>query len=171
MPRLRVISRVISGGQTGSDRGALDAAIASNIDHGGHCPAGRRAEDGEIPECYQLVETESKDYPPRTALNIKEADATLILSKNSLFDRGTGLTLKLVKDMNKPYVKLNIGTALDSKLADTLCDWLIKLRGIKKRDLIINVAGPRESRLPGLQATVKEFLTNVFKSLEERYEK
>lgn len=73
------IEKVISGGQTGADRAALDAAIAAGIPHGGWCPRGRLAEDGRISSRYQLRETLSNGYPERTRLNVECADATLIL--------------------------------------------------------------------------------------------
>ena len=72
--------RIISGGQTGVDRGALEAAIALGIPHGGWCPLGRSAEDGVIPARYQLQETDSPQYAVRTEWNVRDADGTLILS-------------------------------------------------------------------------------------------
>ncbi len=67
------LKKIISGGQTGVDRGALDAAIALGMEHGGWCPQGRQAEDGRIPDCYRLEETDSPDYPVRTERNVLEA--------------------------------------------------------------------------------------------------
>ncbi len=80
--------KIISGGQTGVDRGALDAAIGLGIAHGGYCPLGRLAEDGRIPDCYELDQTDSSDYRVRTERNVLEADATLILCRG-LTKRGT----------------------------------------------------------------------------------
>ena len=71
--------KIISGGQTGVDRGALDAAIELEIPHGGWCPQGRTAEDGRISDRYELRETDSPDYPVRTERNVLDSDATLNL--------------------------------------------------------------------------------------------
>ena len=76
-----MIARVVSGGQRGVDRAALDVAIELSIPHGGWCPAGRRAEDGRIPDHFQLQETPSRDYPQRTRWNVRDSDGTLILTR------------------------------------------------------------------------------------------
>jgi len=87
---------IISGGQTGVDRGALDAAARLGIAHGGWCPRGRRAEDGEIPERYRLRETPSRRYAQRTAWNVRDSDATLVLIEGDLAG-GTALTVRLAR--------------------------------------------------------------------------
>ena len=74
------IERIISGGQIGVDRAALDWAIAHNIQHGGWCPTGRRAEDGIIPERYRLREAPGRNYQQRTKWNVRDSDATLIVT-------------------------------------------------------------------------------------------
>ncbi|MEE3218652.1 MAG: putative molybdenum carrier protein, partial [Planctomycetota bacterium] len=79
-----LIQKLISGGQTGVDRGALDVAIQLNIPHGGWCPRDRRAADGQIPRQYQLTETELVDYKERTERNVIDSDATLILVRGPL---------------------------------------------------------------------------------------
>jgi hypothetical protein len=76
------IQRILSGGQTGVDRAALDFAIARQIPHGGWCPAGRRAADGVLDARYQLMETESSGYRQRTKRNVLDADATLIIYRD-----------------------------------------------------------------------------------------
>lgn len=152
------ILRIISGGQTGADRGALDAAIRLGIPHGGACPKGRLAEDGVIPERYALSETDSDKYPPRTALNVKQSDATLVLSHDGIFDRGTALTLKLIEQMGKPYVKMSLKEGLDQQQLNNLAAWLDKLATRLGHPITVNVAGPRESRVPGLQEHVCDFL-------------
>jgi hypothetical protein len=80
--------KIISGGQTGVDRAALDAAIEVGIAHGGWCPLGRLAEDGRIPDCYQLCETDSPEYAVRTERNVAESDATLILFRARISGKG-----------------------------------------------------------------------------------
>ncbi|MFN9985084.1 MAG: putative molybdenum carrier protein, partial [Pirellula sp.] len=97
----RQLEKIISGGQTGVDRAALDAAIELGIPHGGWCPRGRRAEDGAIPTRYQLKEIEGIDYSERTRRNILESDATLILTSGPL-QGGTLLTFNLCNKLGRP---------------------------------------------------------------------
>jgi hypothetical protein len=76
-----MIEKIISGGQTGADRAALDVAIKFNIPHGGWIPKGRKAEDGRLPDKYQLQEMSTASYPQRTEKNVLESDGTLIFSR------------------------------------------------------------------------------------------
>src|SRR5437773_12578103 len=103
--------KVISGGQTGVDRAALDAAQELGLDCGGWCPRGRRAEDGRIPDRYPLRETASSDYPPRTAANVRDADATLVLTLGRGNSRGTALTRRLVEEQRKPVLEVDLAAA------------------------------------------------------------
>lgn len=109
-----MITKIVSGGQTGVDRAALDVAIKLGISHGGWCPRGRVAEDGCIPNRYHLQcpigeneDTEGDIYTERTKLNIQDSDATLILvpalSLLETISDGTNLTIQEVKSRNKPY--------------------------------------------------------------------
>src|SRR6266571_9073801 len=75
-----VVSKIVSGGQTGVDRAALDVALELGIPCGGWCPRGRRAEDGIIPERYPLIETPTTAYPQRTERNVRDSDGTLVLT-------------------------------------------------------------------------------------------
>ena len=102
MGRLR---KVISGGQTGVDRAGLDAARVLGIEIGGHCPRGRRAEDGRIPDIYPLEETPESNYKVRTSLNVLNSDATLIYwtDEDEKKSRGTGYTIKLCRQARKPW--------------------------------------------------------------------
>ena len=84
--------RVISGGQTGVDRAALDAAFELALECGGWVPAGRRAEDGPVDARYPLRETAAGDYETRTRLNVRDSDATLILTRGRP-SGGTALTV------------------------------------------------------------------------------
>ena len=104
--------KVISGGQTGADRGGLDAAIELGFEHGGWCPRGRRAEDGVIPPRYQLVETSSVDYRRRTRLNVKAADVTVIFIGTPQLTGGSKLTNDLCHEHVKPTMIKQLACAL-----------------------------------------------------------
>lgn len=146
--------RIVSGGQTGVDRAALDAALALGIAVGGWCPRGRRAEDGEIPARYPLVETESEKYPVRTRLNVTDSDATLILTRGT-FDSGTRLTAEIAQRSKKPVlvVELDSPDALETTRA-----WLAQFN-----PHVLNVAGPRESKQPGIYGRAYAFLSRLLK--------
>lgn len=143
--------RIVSGGQTGVDRGALEAAIALGIAHGGWCPRGRLAEDGSIPSRYDLVENESSNYKVRTTQNVEDSDATLILHKRPL-SGGTLLTKRVAARLHKPYASFEI----DDRNADRIRDWMQEIR-----PLVLNIAGPRESLEPGIEIESAEFLIRV----------
>src|SRR6478672_11962562 len=98
---------IISGGQTGADRAALDFAIANGISHGGWCPRQRRAEDGVIPAQYSLRETPSTHYSQRTEWNVRDSDATVVFSIKPQLTGGTRLTLELANRLGKPVLLLN----------------------------------------------------------------
>lgn len=166
------ISVIISGGQTGADRGALDFAIKSKIKHGGWCPLGRKAEDKVIPLHYSLKETTTTLYPARTRLNIKDSDATLIFSSD-INSKGSQLTTKFCIEMKKPYYTVILNKNNLNKLSDdnlkNLCLKIIKWLN-KFKPEILNVAGTRESHCPGIQKLVasilKEFLIKSDKNKE-----
>ncbi len=133
--------RIVSGGQTGVDRAGLDAAIALGLDHGGWCPRGRLAEDGEVPSRYQLIENHSRDYTVRTEQNVVDSTATLILYEQRL-KGGTLLTRRLAQRLDRPYLLLRIDHPWEP--AD-VWRWLEEVRPDT-----LNVAGPRESSSPGI---------------------
>jgi hypothetical protein len=137
------LQRIVSGGQTGVDRAALDAAIAIGIPHGGWCPRGRLAEDGAIPERYALRETASDEYPVRTRQNVLDSDGTLIIYRVIMMG-GTRLTANLAREHRKPFLSLDLTEDID--LA-AIQQWLVRHQ-IK----VLNVAGPRESTSPGMTA-------------------
>jgi len=144
--------RIVSGGQTGVDRAGLEAAIALGIEHGGWCPLGRLAEDGTIPSRYQLREIGSSDYKVRTAQNVADSDATLILHERPL-SGGTRLTQRLALRARRPLGVFRIG----EENVDAVRRWLAELR-----PEVLNVAGPRESLDPGIEARATEMLMRVF---------
>jgi len=150
------INKIISGGQTGVDRAALDAAIKNQIAHGGWCPRGRLAEDGNIADKYQLKETDSADYALRTTWNVRDADATLILYAGKL-EGGTGLTLQLARTLRKPWLKININKAVDPR---KFMSWITE-----QQIEILNIAGPRESKHPGIYQKAFKLLNLFLKKI------
>ena len=146
------LKRIISGGQTGVDRGALDAAIALGVPHGGWCPRGRLAEDGLVPARYRLDETESPDYPQRTERNVLDADATLILCRGAPTG-GTELTRQLAAAYGKPHLVVDLAQPVDP---DAIRRWLAE-QGIS----VLNVAGPRESQWPGAAAAARALIAQL----------
>ncbi|MGQ9574800.1 MAG: putative molybdenum carrier protein [Thermoguttaceae bacterium] len=151
-PRTFRPARIVSGGQTGVDRGALEAAMALGIPHGGWCPQGRLAEDGIIPAQYQLQQTDTADYARRTELNVLHADATLIVCRGQPTG-GTELTLRLAERYGKPYLVVDLQRPIDGRAVRR---WLAR-----HGQGVLNVAGPRESQCPGIQAEVTAFLTRL----------
>jgi len=146
------ITRIVSGGQTGVDRGALDAAIAMGIEHGGWCPRGRLAEDGRIPERYELTENESREYWIRTAQNVVDSDGTLILYRGTL-SGGTELTHRMAIKEGRPHLLVDLLAHCDPQLAR---QWIVD-SGIA----VLNVAGPRESSAPGIAAEARSYVEGI----------
>ena len=150
-----MLQKIISGGQTGVDRAALNAALELGISCGGWCPKGRKAEDGTISSKYPLEETSSPDYPQRTEFNIQDSDGTMILTWGPP-QGGTLLTLKLAKKHHKPFLLIDL--SLDGN-ASTVGEWIQK-NAIQ----ILNVAGPRESEAPGIHDRALNFLREIFEA-------
>lgn len=148
-----MIDRVVSGGQTGVDRAALDAALDRGLACGGWCPRGRRAEGGAIPRRYPLMETESADYRVRTQRNVTDSDGTLILLTGDL-SGGTALTREIALTERKPVLTVDLGRAAP---VSEIREWI---RRNKIRTL--NVAGPRESQRPGIYSRARDLLLELF---------
>lgn len=144
--------KIVSGGQTGVDRAALDVALALGVPCGGWVPRGRRAEDGPLDGLYPVQETKSSAYDARTEANVRDSDATLILTRGEPAG-GTRLTLDLAQAANKPYHIVDLKRT-HSPLA--ALRWLES-----KRPGVLNVAGPRESNAPGIYGEAKTFLNNL----------
>src|SRR5438067_6879001 len=136
-----MFSRIMSGGQTGVDRAALDVALEHGFACGGWCPKGRHAEDGPIPDCYPLQETPWEGYPQRTEWNVRDSDGTLILTRGEA-DRGTALTERLAKTQSKPCLVVDLAQPWD---VEAVRQW-IETNHIAT----LNIAGPRESSSPGI---------------------
>src|SRR5687767_11266307 len=133
--------KIISGGQTGVDRAALDVGLELGLDIGGWCPRGRWAEDGLIPERYPLMETRSPEVHVRTQRNVECSSATLVLTRGSPMG-GTRLTVELAQSMRRPLLIVDLSdTRTDG--GRTIAEWLRRVE-----PQILNVAGPRESGAP-----------------------
>ena len=149
---------LVSGGQSGVDRAALDAAMAAGLDVGGWCPARRWAEDGPISDRYPLQETPSADPAERTRRNVRDSDATLVLAPAPPAG-GTALTVDVARAFDKPHLVLDPhrdppGVAVD---------WLRQRPGVRR----LNVAGPRESEAPGVYGVARAWLAALFDGLDE----
>ncbi|MBF0589054.1 MAG: putative molybdenum carrier protein [Magnetococcales bacterium] len=131
-----VIERIVSGGQTGVDRAALDFALERHIPCGGWCPSGRRAMDGPIPPHYPLQETPSRAYSQRTGWNVRDSDGTLIIGFGGPLSGGTALTLRVAEKQGKPCKVVSLNLTMDP---NCVLNWVLAV-GIKT----LNVAGPRE---------------------------
>ena len=147
-----MIEKVISGGQTGVDRAALDMALDLRIPCGGWCPNGRLAEDGPLGPKYPLEETPSSDYSQRTEWNVRDSDGTLILHGGHL-SGGTVLTVELAARHNRPCLILDLS---QNPASLTFLEW-----ARQHRIRVLNVAGPRESGAPGISDQASAFLRTV----------
>ena len=135
------LQKIVSGGQTGVDRAALDAALEARLACGGWCPREREAEDGVIPARYPLAETPARDPAQRTAWNVRDSDATLILVRG-LPRGGTALTAQRTAAEGRPCRIVDLTADPDP---GDVSAW-IRSAGVR----ILNVAGPRESEAPGI---------------------
>jgi predicted Rossmann fold nucleotide-binding protein DprA/Smf involved in DNA uptake len=148
----QIVGQIISGGQTGADRAALDFAIKHQIPHGGWCPLGRLASDGPLASQYQLIETESKGYLRRTKLNVQDSDATLIFNSGEL-SGGTLQTVRFAQAMNKPYRVFQLDQVEPQNVALEVHEWLSQIEVVT-----VNIAGPREAKRPGIYGLVMSVL-------------
>ena len=148
--------KIISGGQTGADRAALDWAIANNIDHGGWCPKGRKAEDGPIDARYDLNETPTSDYLQRTKWNVRDSDGTVIFSLDEALSGGSLKTSEYAERYEKPWIHL---TWVDGADAGQRLRSFIEQHKIR----VLNVAGSRASKEPGVGVFVQEVLDGAFR--------
>ena len=152
------LNKIISGGQTGVDRGALDAAISVGIPHGGACPRGRIAEDGRVPDCYDLRELSSPKYHVRTEQNVVDADGTLIMFYGEL-SGGTEFTRRMCIKNNKPFLLYDFTSPPDfAEVAGWMQDNHVET---------LNCAGPRESSCPGIGALARQLCVEIFGQLDE----
>jgi hypothetical protein len=146
--------KIISGGQTGVDRAALDVAMSLGLPCGGWCPAGRRSEDGVIPDHYPLVETRSPEFHVRTQRNVETSSATLVLTRGTPTG-GTRYTVEIAASIRRPCLVIDVSARTRDHVAD-VARWL---GAVSPR--VLNVAGPRESGAPGIAAETTRILTEA----------
>jgi hypothetical protein len=150
------VIKLVSGGQSGADRAALDVAIELGIAHGGWVPQGRWAEDGVLAAPYQMRETDSPQVAVRTEWNVRDADATLIFSHGEP-SGGTALTARFAASYQKPVLCVDLATSDETVAARSIAVWLAEFR-----PAILNVAGPRGSNDPLIYDAVSRVLRRVF---------
>lgn len=150
-----MLKKIVSGGQTGVDRAALDVGRILGLAVGGWCPQGRRAEDGVIPERYLLSETPESDYETRTRRNVEDSDGTLILNRGAL-EGGTALTADLAREIGKPCLIVALEEGMEIARFEK---WL------SESDIeILNIAGPRESKRPGVYEEARRCLETLLRA-------
>ena len=152
-----MLEKIVTGGQSGVDRAALDAAQARGMASGGWCPRGRRAEDGPIAAAYPLVETPTSDPAQRTTWNARDSDATLALVRNAEPCGGTALALAHATELGRPTRVVDL--AAPAAVAD-VASW-VQSSGAR----VLNVAGPRESEAPGIYAEACLWLAALIREL------
>lgn len=157
-----LILKIISGGQTGADMGGLLAGKQLEIRTGGCAPKGFLTENGsnyDLSKSFGLHQSDSEKYPPRTAENIGKSDCTIIFSSNTGAERGSILTQNLCLSKKKPHLWVdptNLG------IVEEIREFIAEQARSKSRPIILNVAGNRESKSPGIELKVQEILVEVF---------
>ena len=151
-----MIKKIISGGQTGVDRAALDAAIKLSIDHGGWIPKGRLTESGPLPPEYRLKETKSASYAERTEKNVLDADGTLIISRGPLTG-GSEYTREMAVKHQRPWLHIDLADQAAFQAASMINSWITH-----KKIEILNVAGPRASKDPNIYQDAVDILESSF---------
>lgn len=149
-----ILKKIVSGGQTGVDRAALDAGLESTFPIGGYCPSGRLAEDGVIDSRYPLKEI-AGGYRQRTRMNVESSDGTLIFYQSDLIG-GTELTLSFCLKLKKPYKLIDLDLASVESAVPAVLAFIDK-----GKISVLNVAGPRASNNPALSTPVKQILLKV----------
>ncbi|MEE4608825.1 MAG: putative molybdenum carrier protein [Desulfobacteraceae bacterium] len=155
------ISLIISGGQTGADQAALDAAIAMGVAHGGFVPRGRLTENGPLPGRYNLWELTTRSYPKRTERNVLAAHGTVIFSHGRLRG-GSRLTRDLAQRHGKPWIHLDFEQVSPGRAGREIFEWA-RRQGIR----ILNVAGSRASEDPHIYQRTYEAVGELLRLSRE----
>ncbi len=150
-----MLNKVVSGGQTGVDRAALDAAMGLGIAHGGWIPRGRITEDGPLPDTYKLEEMPTDSYKARTEQNVIDSDGTLIISRGTP-KGGTDYTRIMALKHGKQLLHIDLALLANLKDAASLISSWIKMHRIET----VNVAGPRASKDPAIYQEALTILTH-----------
>jgi hypothetical protein len=150
-----MIKKIISGGQTGADQAALDAAINYNFPYGGWIPKGRITEAGPLDRTYQLQEMPTDRYPVRTEQNVIDSDGTLILSHGKLTG-GSAYTKKMAVKHKKPFLHVDLDKIMGFQAITEIHSWVID-----KNIAVLNVAGPRASKDREIYNAVRFIIAGV----------
>ena len=159
--------KIVSGGQTGVDQGALEAALALGVAWGGWAPKGWRAENGEIPAAFRarMQEHASANYIQRTRQNVVDSHATLILADAYPIGGGTLRTRDFCTNLMRSHLVVSFGEA---DAVEKVRKWLGQFfAAAHPVPFVLNVAGPRESKSPGIQARTQRFLIDVLTGMLE----
>lgn len=152
------ITKIVSGGQTGADRGGWEAAIHCELPYGGWIPRNRNAEDRRIPDKYEgLQETKTADYLPRTEANVVDSDKTVIFTHGELTG-GSLKTAEFARKHKRPWLHINLEKLKRNECVDLIVKWLNET---KPDDCVLNVAGSRGSKAPGIEQTVMARMIDV----------
>jgi putative molybdenum carrier protein len=131
--------KIISGGQTGVDRAALDAALRHGINCGGWCPAGRLDEFGKIPDNYPIQELKDGGFTERTLQNVKDSDGTVVIYPGELYG-GTDQTVRFCLDLKRPHQLIDASKISAEGAAKLIAEF------VRENEIgILNIAGPRQS--------------------------
>ena len=155
MTERHIFEKIVSGGQTGADQGALDAALELGHPCGGWCPKGRKSEAGPIPAKYPVQELDSADYRVRNKQNVIDSDGTMIFTYGKPTG-GTNLTINMAIKHEKPLYVCDLEDDLLNKDIDFIWEW-----GLESDVYVLNVAGPRESKHPGTQEMVQMIMLRI----------
>ena len=150
------LRKIITGGQTGADQGALAACVQIGFPYGGWIPKGRRTEKGKVPARYRMRQHRSRHYPPRTEKNVVDSDGTVIFTYGKP-DGGSLLTIDFAKQHGKPCLKVDLNRPHEAAVAKVV-------RWVKRNlpdDAVLNVAGSRRSKAPGIHRAVKKAMRDV----------
>jgi hypothetical protein len=150
-----MIRKIVSGGQTGADRAALDAAITLGIPHGGWIPKGRLTENGTLPDKYKLTEMPNTSYASRTEQNVIDSNGTIIISHGPLSE-GSEYTRQMAIKHQRPWLHIDLDQMPAFKSATLISSW-IDNNSIE----ILNVAGPRASKDSQIYSAVLKLIESV----------